>query len=49
MFAAHARKPGPPGNAPMVIRKIPPYLTFGSVAHRMIEKPAMAGSVKMAR
>jgi len=49
LFAAHARKPGPPGKAPMVIRKIPPYLTLGSVAHRIIAKPAIAGIVKTAR
>lgn len=48
LFAAHARKPGPPGKAPMVMRKMPPYRTFGSVAQRMMEKPAIAGRVKRA-
>jgi hypothetical protein len=49
LFADHARNPGPPGKAPMVIKKMPPYRTSGLVAHRMIEKPAIAGSVKIAR
>ena len=48
LFAAHARKPGPPGKAPMVSRNMPPYLTLGSVAHRITAKPAIVGTAKMA-
>jgi hypothetical protein len=49
LFIPHDRKPGPPGNAPRVIKKTPPYRRLGSVPHRRIANPVMARNVNAAR
>jgi hypothetical protein len=49
LFIPQDRKPGPPGNAPSVIKKTPPYRRLGSVPHRSIANPVMARSVNAAK
>jgi hypothetical protein len=49
LLIPHDKKPGPPGNAPMVTKKIPRYLNFRSLYHRSNEKPAIQCSVNAAR
>lgn len=46
---AHDRKPGPPGNAPSVMKKTPMYRMFAFFAQRKIAKPVIPRSVKAAR
>jgi hypothetical protein len=49
LFIPQERNPGPPGKAPSVMKKIPMYRTFGSVAQRIIAKPVIARVVNPAR
>jgi hypothetical protein len=49
LFIPQDRKPGPPGNAPRVIKKTPPYRRLGSVPHRRIANPVIANNVNAAR